>query len=415
MSELSIPYGKEKIEITLAKENIFNIIQPRKTGMQNSMVVLARAIENPVDSQSLRDFIGTKDPVLCIINDATRPTKTSEFLAAMEEDIQTELIQFLVATGAHRAPTERELQMILGRFYEKFRKKIMVHDARDDRLMRCFGKTRHGNEIWLNKAFNEFSKILVIGSVEPHYFAGFTGGRKSILPGVAAYRTIEGNHKFAVHAKAQPLNLKGNPVHEEMIDCITALNDHQLFSVQMVLDRNHNIYEAFTGSLGGTFEMAARTGAKLYRSKITTRAEVVVTVAQWPFDINLYQTLKAIEHGRMAVEEGGILIVVSPCHEGLGPRNFARLFDSAKSIEHAIQSALIRYRLGDHNAINLASLRRFCEIWSITRIPASILERVGIKGFDSLQHAIEKAIEKRGKNTKILFMMDGSLTVPEIS
>lgn len=415
MRTLPLPYGKEKFEITLAESNILDVIYPKETARHNSTSVLSRAIQNPVDDQTLRDFLRTRDRVLCIINDATRPTKTSAVLDAIREDIHASSVQFLVATGAHRTPTEPELQMIFGRCYEQFQKKILVHDARDDRSMRCFGTTRHGNEIWLNKTLKEFSRILVIGSVEPHYFAGFTGGRKSILPGVAAYRTIEGNHKFAVHAKAQPLNLEGNPVHEEMIDCIMALNDHQLFSVQMVLDRNHNIYEAFTGSLGGTFEMAARTGAKLYRRKIATRAEVVVTVAQWPFDINLYQTLKAIEHGRMAVLEGGILIVVSPCDEGLGPRNFARLFDSTKSIEEAVLNAGLSYRLGDHNAINLASLRRFCEIWSITRIPSSILERTGIRQFDSLQCALEKAIENRGKNTKILFMMDGSLTVPEIS
>jgi nickel-dependent lactate racemase len=117
----------------------------------------------------------------------------------------------------------------------------------------------------------------------------------------------------------------------------------------------------------------------------------------------------------MAVKENGILIVVSPCHEGLGPRNFARLFDTTESLERAAHKGRTSYTLGDHNAINLVSLRRFCEFWTITRIPNAILERAGVLQFTSLQHALEQAVEKKGKHTEILFLMNGCLIVPDIT
>jgi nickel-dependent lactate racemase len=413
--KLSVPYGNEEFEITLAEKNILDAVYPKETQQRNSEYVLAHAIEKPVGKQTLRAFLGTRERLLCIVNDATRPTKTSAVLDAMKEEIDISNIQFLVATGAHRAPTAPELRMIFGEFYGQHRNRILIHDARDDNSVEYFGKTRYGNELWLNKALKQYDRILVIGSVEPHYFAGFTGGRKAILPGVAAYRTIEQNHKFATHFQAQSLNIIDNPIHDEMIDCVRIFDNKELFSLQMVLDRNQDIYDAYTGSIDRTFEMAARVGEMIYRTTIKKKTDVVVTVAQWPFDIDLYQTLKAIEHGRMAVKEGGILLVVSPCHEGLGPRNFARLFDSPESIEEAVNSARISYRLGDHNAINLARLRQSNEIWAITHIPDSILERAQIKKCDSLQHALDLAIEKKGQDAEVLFLMNGSLTVPDIA
>jgi nickel-dependent lactate racemase len=412
---ISIPYGKDLVEIRCAEKNIMDVIYPKTTPRQGSTNVLKASIENPVDGSSLRDFLMTTEPVLCIVNDATRPTRTSAVFDLIKEDIRNRDIHFLVATGAHRAPIAAELQMILGTQYSQHHARILVHNARDGESVEYFGTTRYGNELWLNKALKDYDRILVIGSVEPHYFAGFTGGRKSILPGVAAYRTIEANHKHATHPRARPLNLSGNPIHEEMVDCLRLLDDKELFSIQMVLDHQHNICDAFTGSPTQTFQMAARVGDDTYRTRIPHKAEVVVTIARWPFDINLYQTLKAIEHGRTALKEHGILIVVSPCQEGLGPRNFARLFDTTESLERAAQKGSTSYTLGDHNAINLASLRRFCELWTITRIPDGILERIGIKPFASLQEGLEQAIEKKGQNVEILFLMDGSLIVPDIT
>ena len=414
MRKLSIPYGKEKFEITLAESNILDVIHPKETARHNSNSVLSRAIEKPVDDQTMRDFLRTKDRVLCIINDATRPTKTSAVLDAIKRDIQASSIQFLVATGAHRAPTDPELRTILGNCYGQYRNGILIHDAQDDKSLEYFGRTRYGNELWLNKALKKFRKILVIGSVEPHYFAGFTGGRKSILPGLAAYHTIERNHKFAVHPEAQPLNLVGNPIHEEMIDCVRTLDNKKIFSLQMVLDRNHNIYDAFTGSIDRTFEMAAQSAGEIYRISISAQADIVVTVAQRPFDINLYQTLKVIEHGRMALREGGILIVVSPCPEGLGPESFARLFRDRHSLETAAMNAQSCYQLGDHNATNLRNLSKQNEIWAITKIPKEVLGNAHIRSLASGQHAIDLAIKQTGKNAKVLFMLNGSLTVPEI-
>ena len=188
---IPIPYGKDLIEIRCAEKNIMDVIYPKAAPHQGTSNVLKESIEQPLGGSSLRDFLTTREPVLCIVNDATRPTRTSAVLDLMKEDTRNRDIHFLVATGAHRAPSDAELQTILGTQYNEHHSKVLIHDARDEESVAYFGTTRYGNELWLNRALNDYGRILVIGSVEPHYFAGFTGGRKSILPGIAAYRTIK--------------------------------------------------------------------------------------------------------------------------------------------------------------------------------------------------------------------------------
>jgi nickel-dependent lactate racemase len=213
MTRISIPYGNETVYISVPEKNIADIVYPREVGIRDSYSVLQEAIRNPLGKPMIGDILQTKVPVLIIVNDATRPTRTSMVLETIKHYVQNEHLQFIVATGAHRAPTEQELRTIFGKYYQEYETRILIHDSQNKESLEYHGKTRYGNELWLNKAVARFERIFVIGSVEPHYFAGFTGGRKSILPGIAGYDTIEQNHKFDTHPKAQPYKLNCNIIH----------------------------------------------------------------------------------------------------------------------------------------------------------------------------------------------------------
>jgi nickel-dependent lactate racemase len=158
--------------------------------------------------------------------------------------------------------------------------------------------------------------------------------------------------------------------------------------------------------------MATGYAKGFFSVQIPMTADVVVTVSQPPFDVNLYQTLKAIENGRLAMNQGGILIVVSPCSEGLGPESFARLFKDYSSMDQAVQNSKANYRLGDHNAVNLMALTKQAHIYAITEIEDRILQNAGITPHHSLQEAIDEAIIRKGRHVKILVLMNGTLTVP---
>jgi len=414
MKRFRVPYGKESLTVAVEEKNILAMVEPRRVDVPNGKTILAKSIEQPLGHQSLKDFLKDTNRVNIVVNDGARPTRTAWVIDLADEIIKKKDVQFIIATGAHPRPIKRELYMIFGNHYDNYKERITIHDARDESILEYVGKTRHGNALRLNKLVTRSDKIVVIGSIEPHYFAGLTGGRKSFLPGIAAYRTIEQNHRLALDPGAQSLNLGGNPIHEEMIDCIDIFGKDRIYAVQMILDTNHDVCRAFTGPIDRTFDTAVGEARNIFSTKIRQKADVVVTVSRPPFDVDLYQTLKAIEHGRLAMKPGGILIVVSPCSKGLGPVNFARLFENNYTIEAAAHKARVDYRLGDHNAYNLLRLREQGEIWAITGIAESVLETAKVESFRSLQTALDRAIKEKGHNTRILFLLDGSLTVPTL-
>ncbi len=411
MKHLAIPYREKNLVIDIPDENILDIIHPRTLHHVNGREVLAQALNRPLEGVSFLESLRKTDRVLFIINDATRPTRTSDVLDVIEDTIN-EQSRFLIATGAHRSPSASELQTIFGEHYDQYIDRIIVHDSKDNTALQNVGKTRYGNELWLNKHVVNAEKIFIISSVEPHYFAGYTGGRKSLLPGVAGYNTIEQNHKLALHSGARPLNLDGNPVHEEMLDCVKAIGPERILSLQMVINNERNVYKAFAGPIDITFQVAIRYAQECFTALIPTTADIVLTVAQPPFDINLYQTLKAIEHGRLALNEGGTLIVVSPCPEGLGPDSFARLFKQRGNMAQAVEHSKTRYRLGDHNAVNLMTLVTGSVVYAITQIEDRFLKNAGVMPFGSLQGAITHALAKGDRHKKILILMNGALSVP---
>ncbi|MFQ5906324.1 MAG: lactate racemase domain-containing protein, partial [bacterium] len=189
--KLEIPYSKDKISLEVDSERVASVVHPNKVEKRDAEEVLNKAMNNPVNSKSFDEFLSDAKDVLFIVNDATRPTPTSKVLKITYERFKDVPFKFIIATGIHRAPTEEELEFIFGPFYETFRDRIHVHDARKDEEMVHIGTSRNGTEMYVNKLGMEAHKIVLIGSVEPHYFGGYTGGRKSFLPGIASFKTIE--------------------------------------------------------------------------------------------------------------------------------------------------------------------------------------------------------------------------------
>ena len=245
---IPIPYGKEHVDLNI--EIPHEIITPNDVKVDELPKIIAHALGNPVAMEPLDQFVQKSDRLLVLVNDATRPTPTAKVLEEMYDLLKSHNdVRFLVATGAHRGPTEDEFRYIFGKAYNEFKDQIFVHDARKDEDMEYLGVSSNGTEMYLNKMVNEAGNIIVIGSVEPHYFAGYTGGRKAFLPGVASYKTIEMNHKHALSDAAKALALKGNPVAEDMNDAMQVLKDLNVFSIQTILTADHGLYAMVAGDL----------------------------------------------------------------------------------------------------------------------------------------------------------------------
>ena len=412
--EVNIPYGEKYINIKISEP--YEELVPKKVLIKDENKQILNALEKPIGFKSFDDFISESKKLLVIVNDATRPTPTSKILNFLLPVLSSHPdVKFLVATGVHRTPTEEEYKFIFGNTYEVFKRKIYAHDARKDNNMVYLGKSKNGTEMYINKLVPEYGNVLVIGSVEPHYFAGYTGGRKSFLPGVASYKTIEMNHKLALSDKASSLTLKGNPVHEDMVDAMNVLKDINIFSIQTVLTSDHKLYALTACDLHKSFNAAIKYSNEIFCVPLKKKCNIVITAAPYPMDIDLYQSQKALDNGKLALEDNGIIILVSKCRTGVGEDAFLDLLGKADSCNKVLEILSEEYKLGYHKAAKMAQIGIKNEIWAVTDLDDKIVRKALMKPYKNIQTTLDEAIKKikaRGDKTRIVVMPFGSLTVP---
>lgn len=413
---INLTYGKKSIKVDIKQP--YEIIIPKKIRLKDEKVILKKAFEKPLNNESFEEFVSKSKRLLFIVNDGTRPTPTSKILDFLYPIISTHKdVNFIVATGSHRATNEKEFRFIFGKYYEIYKEKIFVHDAKNEKNLRYYGKTSRGTEVSFNKLVNEIGNIVLINSVEPHYFAGYTGGRKSFLPGVASYKTIEMNHKFALSENSCTLGLEGNPVHEDMVEAVNFLKDLRVFSIQLVLTPLGDIYQVTTGNLNDSFFKAIDYANEIFCVPLKKKGNIVVTVAAPPGDIDLYQSQKALENSKLALEKNGVTILVSQCPGGIGDQVFFDLLSKASEPSEVLSFLKKGYKLGYHKAAKIAELKMNSEIWAVTDLDETLVKKAMMKPYSNVQKAVDNAInliESRGGKPSIIVMPFGSVTIPKI-
>ncbi len=412
--KIELPYHHHRISIEIPDGIQIEIVTAREHASRVQSDLFRQALANPLNSVSVEAFMNSGKEFLFIINDATRPTPTAVVLESVYDIIRDKDIKFMIATGTHRSPTLKELQDIMGRFYLEFKDCILIHDARNEDELVKAGHSRAGHEIWINRHVHQARKMVVINSVEPHYFAGYTGGRKSFFPGIAGYHTIEQNHRFAMSQDSCSLKLRGNPVHEDMVDSLRCLGDKDIFSIQTVLDLKNNIFAVTAGHIHDSFMAAVREAESIFSVKVRNQSDIVIAVVLPPKDINLYQAQNSLENAKLILKDGGILILVSSCREGIGPSAFFDLLSGSSTPQEVLKTVENGYKLGYHKAVKIAQTLERAEIWGVTELPESQLESIFIRSFHSLQEAVGQAVQSQGSRASMTVLMDSDRAVPVI-
>jgi len=409
--KFDVHYGSGIQKVNIPDTCRFEVLEGREVPGVDEERVMRKALEHPLGSRGLDEFLnGGK--LLIVVNDGDRPTPTPKFLAPLIDRIQNRPdTKILVACGTHRMPSQEDLHLIFGRFYELLKDKVSFHQAKDRESLMSFGTTKLGNEILMNKLVGWADKLLITGSVEPHYFAGFTGGRKWVI-GVAGFDTLERNHKLSLRPETAALALEGNPLHEELVEWDGMIKKEK-FCINVVLDRNMAIAAAFAGDITRVFEECVKVGTKMYSAMTEGNADIVLTVARPPQDSNLYQALKAQEHGKLAMRNGGIIILVAECHLGLGPSHFIDMLKDM-DLEVLMRNIEKDFHLGEHKIAKLVNTLKKGRVWAVTDVPADDVASVQMERFGDVQEALDKAIAIMGKNAKVIFLPDGGMTVPHV-
>ena len=411
---LEIPYGNTSEVIELADNHVEQVIIPNTVKTADETETLRAAIFSPLKSPGLEEFLKGRRNILLLVNDATRPTPTGAVMEILHPLLRDKSFKILVATGSHRAPTEEEYDFIFGQLKGELRGRVHVHDAKKSPCY-SLGRTRHGNELMLNTLVREADAIIPIGSIEPHYFAGYTGGRKCFMPGVASYDCITANHKLAISRAAQAMVLEGNPVAEELDDAERILEKLNIFSVMTVLDGKHRVYAAAAGDLKESFYSLLPRADEVFVVPIRRQADIVVTVALEPNDIDLYQSQKALDNGKTALKDGGIIILVSACRSGVGSQAFLDLLSSEPTCKAVIDKLDREYKLGYHKAGKMAEIGARAQMWAVTPLDESLISKAHMRPFGSVSAALKAALEEKGPAAKVTFVMDGGMTIPRLS
>lgn len=410
--QIKVPYGRDGEETATLSDSLdTSFLEANSVEIKPFQSLMEQALSEPVNSPDLTDFLADARNLLVIVNDATRPTPTRQVLDLIHHRFNGIAVKFIIATGAHRGPSHEEFIQIFGHHYERIKDDIIVHDALKSEDMVFLGTSSNGTEMYVNRAGVDAHKIIIIGSVEPHYFAGYTGGRKSFLPGIAGFNTIEQNHKLALVPAAKALALDGNPVHEDMVDALSVVKK-EIFAIMTVLDKDHKVYAVTAGEIHDSFMAAIDSANEVFAAPIKAKADIVVSVVKFPQDIDLYQAQKGIDNAKLALKDDGIMILVAKCRCGIGGKAFADLLGSCDTPQEVLDTIEKGYKLGYHKAAKMAEIGIWAEMWGVTDVEPDVIEKLFIRPFTSLQAALDTAIEKKGKDAKILFLMDGGLTVP---
>ena len=410
---IDIKYGKDGVQkVDIPDENLIGIFYPKDVECGEPDQVINASIDNPIGYDSLDQFLDGGEDIVFIVNDGTRPTPTAKVLDALSKRMDLRKARYIIATGTHREMTPEEYDFVFGKHYEALKDRIISHDAKKSECV-YLGDSKNGTPMEVNKIAVDADRLVIITSVEPHYFAGYTGGRKSFLPGVASFKTVEANHKLAMKQEAQALALEGNPVHEDMMDALEKIKGKKIFSIQIVMDRHQNIYKVASGELNACFKQAVSWAEDVFCVPIPRKADLVISVAPYPMDVDLYQSQKALDNGKWALKEGGKILMVSKCREGIGHATFLQQLSTSKDPKVVLENLNKEYKLGYHKAAKMAEIAVWADIWAVTDLDPEIIRSANITPFPSVAAAVEQAFKENPK-ASVIIMMDGSVTIPKV-
>lgn len=420
---LRFDYGKVGLEMSLNSKWNYKILKPEAhPKLVDPVKKIREKIKDPLGAKSLKELIIQKKDInnICIVaSDATRPVPSKLLLEALIKElnsygIKNEQIFVLIATGLHRRSRNEELNRILGKNLIK-KIKVFDHVTTETENLVQLGNASDGVPIYINKRYYESDFKILTGYVEPHFFYGFSGGRKSIIPGIVGEETIQGNHsaenvaskfcRFGVYEQ-NPMHINGTEI---------ALKVGVDFIVNVCIDDKHQITKVAAGDL----EIAHRELVNYQLDKvfktITKPFDIVVCGnGGYPLDINLYQAVKSMAIGEMAVKEGGTLISVNECEDGVGHKKFRELLFSGESPE-IIHKKIINHDIVVPDQWEIQILTRIlskADIFVISSLKEKELGNIGLKYAKNVEKAINLSIKKYGNNANILFLPHGPQVLP---
>ncbi|HEY8889171.1 MAG TPA: nickel-dependent lactate racemase [Clostridium sp.] len=428
MKKFELKYGRSTVNFSINEENVIGVIDNiPSTSSKTEKDVIKEALQNPISSPRISEIVHPGEKICIIIPDVTRiwqkPSVYLPFIVdeLLQSGIETKDILFISATGSHRNQTEDEHKQLLGdTLYGNY--KIIDHDCNNKDNLTYLGKTSFGTPVSINKKAMECDHIIITGGIVYHFLVGWSGGKKSVLPGIASYETIMANHGLALNKNlgegTRPEikcgNITNNPVHLDMEQATTMVNPSFMFNV--IMDSTGNISSAVAGNYIKAHEQGRKYVDKSDGVYIKEKADLVIaTAGGYPKDINFYQSSKLFLNSREAVKDGGTLIALTECSEGLGGdddvksilANYNTLLDREKSLRK-------RYTISKHIGCLSCETAQTFNLILVSNLDPKFLENTDIKIVKTIDEALNLTYAEKGENLKTYIMPHGANTLPKL-
>ncbi len=417
MVDVWLPYGKSEVCARIPTRNFLGTIEPKeKPGVADSRAEVERALREPIGTKPLGEIVKPDGTVTVVVDDATRATPSYLMVSPLLDElnrvgVKDESITLIFGCGSHREVKPEEMKKLVGEEALE-RVKLVNHDAKSENLV-YLGKTaKFGTKVYVNKVFAEADVRILAGDVELHYYAGYGGGRKSVLPAVSGAETIRHNHAMLLNPKARTGVLEGNPVHEDMVEAAKLAKVD--FILNIVTNSKNELVRAFAGDLEQAFYEGVKLIDEMYKVPIERRAKIVlVSPGGHPLDINLYQAYKGVDNALDAVKRGGVMVLVAECPEGHGHDVFYEWMTKFKDVKQMEKEIKRRFRLGGHKAYYLLKAVQKAEIILVSAMPDYLAQNVfKLKTARAINDALRDAFDIAGKNARVWAMPHGNMTLP---
>jgi len=413
-----VGYGKNKVEITIPDDKYLGTLVPNNveiglTGMEE----VARSLQEPIGSPKLSEIVKPGEKIVIVTSDVTRPIPSYKVLPPVLDELAAagcsdDDITVVFALGSHGGHSEE-------------RKRSLVGDAIYDRVkcidsdmgnVKRMGVTSKGTPVDIFTPVAEADRVICLGNIEYHYFAGYSGGAKALMPGVSTRDAIQNNHSRMVMPEACAGRLEGNPVREDIEEAGAIVGID--FIVNVVLNEKKEIIKSFAGDSVKAHREGCRFLDSFYAIKLQEKADVVVVSAGgFPKDINMYQAQKALDNAKHAVKDGGIIVWIAECSEGLGEKHFEQWMTGHDKASDMISHIKREFILGGHKAAAIALVLERARIILVSGFDPDFVRSVHLEPHSDVQAAIDEAIAEMSKvnpDCKVLVMPYGGSTLPRV-
>ncbi|MDU4960516.1 MAG: nickel-dependent lactate racemase [Sporomusaceae bacterium] len=418
MREYTFAYGKDELSFRLDPALVSNELKIKDYPvLSDPAAAIRQALAEPIGCKPLRELVRPGETVAFIVNDPTRVANSHVFMPILVDEmnaagINDQDMTIVFALGSHRLMNEAEMAHEVGESVAK-RVKMVNSDAKDLAQFSYFGETSRGTPVWFHNAVVQADHIICTGSIVHHFFAGFGGGRKAMLPGVSAYETIRKNHSMIFDPQARIGKLEGNPIYHDQIEGVEM--HRPTFLLNVVLNEKKEFLAVFAGD----YIQAHLAGCKLvdavYGAELDAPADLVIaTCGGFPKDINVYQMQKTMDNVRCAVRDGGVVILLGECREGTGSAVYEEWMRRYKTPERIEAMVKADFQIGAHKAYAVTRLMKNVEFILVSAMEPEFARLLLFTPAGSMEEALALAFSRLGPKPRIVLMPQGSLTVPRI-